>query len=208
MTTILHWPLEMPQYPAVSYAGGPLNNRESFSARAGEPIERPITTAPLEVYDMNTKPITKAVFAIFEAWFRDDLKSGTNWFSMRHPIGREIRETRIVGASPAYTVSPLSGGRLVSLSMQLMFRPLVPWFADYVPPNVSRPPSFVADYANGVYGINGALVPVSSLPTITGTYGVERRTTTSISFAYETLTAGAIPQAQPVNTNAILGFPA
>ena len=202
----LFWPLEMPQDPATAYAGGPLDNRESFSARAGEPIERPLTSAPLQVYDLNIKPVTKSVFATFETWFQNDLGSGVSWFNFRHPIGRELRLTKFVGGNPAYTATSVSGGRLVAMSMQLMFRPTLPWYEPYTKAGTSRPPFFVADYVNNLYGVDSQIVPTSSLLLIEGTYLVQRVTSSGTTEAVETLANGDIPQNAPAGTTRIVGY--
>ncbi|KRS17534.1 hypothetical protein XM52_13745 [Roseovarius indicus] len=168
-------------------------------------MERPLTTAAPEVFNVTFRVLTLDQYATFKTWYETDLRFGVNRFIFRDPLVRRPVWFKMLGGDPPFQVSA-SGGKYVNLQARLMRLPGVPWFSDYIPSGVCRVPYFVADYAEGVYGIDGQTVAASALPTIAGTYWVQRTTTTSITEAQETLVATDIPATAPAGTTKILGF--
>jgi hypothetical protein len=204
--TVAFWPTTLPVRPLTSYSGGPMDDRASFSVDIGDPVERPLTTDTPEVYDVTLRVLSKAQYAIFKAWFRNDLTRGVKRFIFRDPVTDSPIWCKMLKGNPPYQVSPASGGQYLGIRFKMMLLPGTPWFQDYIPANSCRVPYFVADYANGVYGIDGKTVAASALPTIAGTFWVQRTTTTAITEALEELEATDIPASAPGTTTKILGF--
>lgn len=203
---IPYWPTSLPQRPSIRFTGGPQDNRVSFSPDYGMPIERPKGSDAPEIYDVGYEVFDLEDYAVFKAWFKDDLASGTKRFAWRHPIGDSVALWRIVSQDPPYTVTAASGGQFVSLTMRIMRVPGEPWFVDYVPSDTSRVPDFVADYDNDVYGVQGEKVAASALPDIEGEYLTVTTNATSVVRTVETLTAGDIPATAPAGVTSIIGF--
>ena len=199
------WPTSLPQKPLTSYSGGFMDNRASFQSDTGEPMERPLTTGVPEVYNVTFRVLTLDQYAIFKEWYRTDLNFGVKRFIFRDPLVRQPVWFKLLRGDPPYQVTA-TGGQYVNLQARLMRLPGTPWFASYIPAKSCRVPYFVADYANGIYGIEGKTVAASALPTIAGTYWVQRTTTTAITEALEELEATDIPASAPGTTTKILGF--
>lgn len=204
--SVAFWPTSLPVRPLTNYSGGFVDDRASFSTDQGEPIERPLTTDAPEVYDVTLRVLSKAQYAIFKAWFKDDLRRGPKRFIFRDPVTDNPVWCKMIKGNPPYQIMPASGGQYLGVRFQMMLLPGTPWFADYIPADSCRVPYFVADYGEGVYGIDGQTVAASALPTIAGTYWVQRTTTTAITEAQETLVATDIPASAPAGTTKILGF--
>ena len=49
--SVAFWPTTLPLRPSIRFGGGPVDNRASFQADRGEPIERPLTTGKIETFD-------------------------------------------------------------------------------------------------------------------------------------------------------------
>ena len=203
--SLAYWPTSLPQKPLTSYSGGFMDNRASFQGDIGAPMERPLTTGVPEVFDVSFRVLTREQYAIFKEWYKTDLNHGINRFIFRDPLTQEPVWFKILKGSPPYQANA-SGEQYVSLSAKMMLIPGKPWFADYIPACVCRAPYFVADYEGGVFGINGKTVAASALPSIAGTYWVQRTTTTAITEALEELEATDIPASAPGTTTKILGF--
>lgn len=202
---VAFWPTSLPQKPLVSYSGGFMDNRASFIPQVGAPIERPLTTGAPEIYDVSFRSLTLSEYGTFKAWFKTELGLGVKPFIFRDPLTQEPGWYKIMKGDPPFQVRAL-GGQYVSLQAKMMLLPAAPWFASYIPKNSCRAPYFVADYANSIYGIDGKTVPASALLTISGTYWVQRTTTTAITEAQEALVATDIPASAPGTTTEILGF--
>lgn len=203
---VAFWPTSLPQIPqARSFRGGPQDNRVAFQPMAGVPITRPRTTGMVKQITAVFRQLTWSQFETFEGFVATDINQGSSSFIWRHPVGGDPRWWRLAGGETLYQEEHLENGR-VNVSLALYLQPAIPWFADYIPAGVSRVPYFVADYANGVYGIDGKTVAASALTTIAGTFWVQRTTTTEITEAQETLIATDIPASAPGTTTKIIGF--
>lgn len=200
------WPLELRQCAMrQGQQGTRVGYRHAFEPERGEPIMRPRGTGSLERFALSLPPMSPAQFDVFDAWFQSDLGQGSARFIWRHPITRSVRWFKMVPGARGYDMVPWASGRVL-VGFEVLVLPGTPWFADYVPAGVSRVPYFVADYGEGVYGIDGSPVPASDLPGIAGTYLVERTTTTAVTSAVETLVATDIPATAPAGTTKIIGF--
>jgi len=195
------WPTSLPQSVQMGFSAQAGDARHVFESDVGEPISRPRTTGAIEAYEAAIT-LTGDDIAAFSTFFHTDLSQGTQRFIFRDPDDGAVRWWKF--AAPPRRQVPIS--RVAQISMSLLKLPGTPWFADYVPAGVSRVPYFVADYANAAYGIDGETVAASALPTIAGTYLVERTTATAVTSAIETLVATDIPATAPGTTTKILGF--
>ena len=81
------WPLTLPQEPDPgSWTWQAQDNKVSFKPAIGPPIERRRGTAIVRSYDATFSYLTGAQVAIFEAFFDDDLKSGTLHYLWLEPM--------------------------------------------------------------------------------------------------------------------------
>ncbi|WP_243612928.1 hypothetical protein [Shimia aestuarii] len=206
--TQAHWPIGLPQKPARdTVAGQRQDPRIAFKPDRGPSITRPMMTGRIELFDIVLPQISFDLLADFEDWFDEDLAKGTSQFVWRHPMKGNVVSMRIVVGQQAYSVRRVDPAK-ARISFKVIILPAAPWFAPYVRPITSVPPAFVADYDAGVYGIDGAKVPASSLPGIEGTYELYTVDGSDVETfdASEVLTAGDITEAQPVDVNRYVGF--
>ncbi len=152
--TTLYWPSSIQLRPSVRYSGGPMDNRGSFQPEIGEPVERPRTTANPELFEVAFEDLSVTDFAVFKAFFRDDLANGSNRFIWRDPLTDDPAWFRIVKNNPPYQMTAASGGDFVQLSMQVMRSAIDPWFASYVPGTSAAVPDLVLDFANQNFGVD------------------------------------------------------
>lgn len=149
------WPAILPQAPLLQgLSGGPQDVRASFQPEIGPPIERPRTTAEIEIWNMPLPPMTGAQYATFEAFWRDTLAMGTLPFVWKHPVTGAVGRWKIMAGQPAYAVDVLAPD-LISVRFQAMRLPGATWFAPYLPAGTLIVPDLVLDFANQVYGIEG-----------------------------------------------------
>lgn len=208
MTTTLYWPESLPQEATVEYSGYPQDARYSFQPDRGPSIDRRRTTGAARVCSVALPVLTLDQFNTFETWFEDDLVHGVERFIWRDSLTGGVFIWKFRGGQEMPYQWRASSDELVKVTMTLMRLPAAPWFADYVRDGSSKPPAFVADYDAGVYGIDGAKVPASSLPDIEGTYDLYTVDGSDVETfdASEVLTAGDITEAQPVDVNRYVGF--
>lgn len=200
--SIPYWPTSLPQSPATGLEYSPADVRATFEADVGEPISRPRTTgAPFILEPQWT--LTDGQIATFEAFYATDLGQGSQRFAMRDVVTGDLRMWRFLETYRRQFLVK----RVARVQAKLMLLPGVPWFAPYAPTGFATVPAFVADYDNDIYGIDGLRKTAADLPDIEGTYLVKRITTTAITEAQETLTAGDITEAQPAGTLSIVGYP-
>lgn len=208
MTAIHYWPENLPSEISIGFSGHPQEATVSFQPDIGPSIDRRVTTGTAQVCNIHLPRLALEQFDTFEAWFTDDLKSGVEKFTWREPLSRKVWEWKFMASGGApYQWAAISKS-LVGVSFTLMRLPAAPWFASYVRDGTSKPPAFVADYDAGVYGIDGAKVPASSLPSVAGTYDLYTVNGLDVETfaAAEVLTAGDIPEAQPVDVKRYVGF--
>lgn len=200
---IAYWPETLPQAPANGFTFAPLDVQATFQPAVGPPISRPRTTgAPMEGQAGFT--LINDQIQTFETFYGDTLAQGTVRFVLRDSVGDTgLRYWRFIGV---YT-RRFSLKNIATVQAKILMLPGVPWFAPYGREGLSVVPSFVADYDEGVYGIDGVKGPASDLPSIAGTFLVRRITTASVTTGQETLTAGDITEAQPSGTLSIVGWP-
>lgn len=198
------WPTDLPQSPLIGYEAGPADVRAAFTPDVGEEILRPRTTGA--IHEATASFILQgAEIASFETFFATTLKQGSLRFAMREPSTDDVRIWKVAGGQTYRKRYLLSD--IVSIELQLIRLPAIPWFAPYVPASVSTVPAFVADYANDIYGIDGVKTAASAMPTIEGTFDVTR-TVLGVPATVEddVITAGEIPATAPTNTTLIVGF--
>lgn len=200
-----YWPESLPQMPERDMSDGIEDVRQTFQPDIGSGISRPKATAARRFLSLEFILASNQI-ADFTSFYEDTLTQGTKRFIWRDPIDGLPYWWRFpVGQGEAFKRRFMLK-TLASISLRLARETASVWFASYIPDNVSRAPYFVADYDNAVYGIDGETVPASDLPSIAGTYWVERYTTTGITQAEETLVAGDIPASAPAGTTKIVGF--
>ena len=201
--TPLHWPITLPQTPVAPYSVKSENALQAFQPDIGAAITRPKGSASL--LRGNAAFVLKDTeIATFETFFETTLSRGSSRFVWRDPV-TGIPYWWKKPAGETYELR-YRLQNWADISFPLLRLPNVLWFADYIRPDSSWSPAWVADYENDVYGIGEDKVPASKLPTIAGTYMVERTTTTEITFGQETLVAGDITEAQPTGTLRIVGY--
>lgn len=199
--TIPYWPETLPVGPATGLDFSPVDVRATFEADIGEPISRPRSTGAPFMANM-TFTLQGAQIATFEAFYATTLGQGAQRFAMREVISGDLRMWRFMGGySRRFPIKTVA-----IVQAQLMMLPGVPWFAPYARAGLSTVPYFVADYANGVYGIDGLRVTAADMPTVGGTYLVRRTTTATITEGQEVLNPGDITEAQPAGTTSIVGY--
>lgn len=198
--SVPYWPPALRQQPQRgSFTGGPQDNRVKFDPEYGPPIVRRAMTAETEVYQAVFSQMSGARRAVFKAFYTDDLAGGIKAFVWRDPVLDDVALWRIIGSgSVAYQFTP-RGADLHDLSLQMMRLPGSPWFAPYVRPLSSRPPSVVADWTAGVYGIGGDKVAAGALLAISGTFDVWSVSTGDVETfaAAQVIAAGGIPATAP-----------
>lgn len=200
---VAYWPPSMPFKPlAGTYSEQRQDALARFQPDLGVDITRPRTTAVVALVSYTTLPVTRAVGDEFLAWYDETLRQGSVEFAWREPRSNRLYMWKFT--APPELVD--TGGVKDRFTVSLIRLPSVPWFAPYVPDDSAVVPSFVADYENAVYGIDGEPVAAADLTAIAGTYLVERTTTTEVTTGVETLIAGDIPASAPVGTTMILGF--
>lgn len=198
---VAYWPPTMPQLPlSQGFNGGPVDSRASFETEIGPPIDRPRTTAVVRTYDARFGNLRQTQLIALDAFCATTLAQGSRAFAWRDPIFGDIALWKVMkNGSLLYSVTPRRGD-LAEVQMKLMRLPATPWWAPYVRPGQSQVPQVVADWDAGIFGIDGARVAASALPTVSGTFNVY---STPVSGA-ETFTAGVviapgdIPTAAPV----------
>lgn len=204
--TVAYWPTDIPQAVVASYSGGSRDLRTSFET-VGPPITRPRTTGSVDVFSITSVPMKSAEFERFKTWVQSALSGGALRFCRRDPLSGVPRMWKIVSGDNLYQVA-LAGSQRVQITMTLIRLPGTLWFAPYVPEGSSRVPDFVADYAEGVYGIEGKKVAASALEDIAGDYFTVTTDAAAVTRKTETLTAGDIPATAPAGVTSIIGFAA
>lgn len=102
---IVTWPMGVPEcIMPLSPQGGPQDNRLSFETDSGHNVARPRASWTPDVYEVDLAPMSRNQFALFEAWFRYDLRFGVNAFTMPHPITGLPSAWRVAPGDPPYTV--------------------------------------------------------------------------------------------------------
>lgn len=203
---IPYWPTGIHQGILIDYSGREADTRAVFET-VGGPIARPRTTGGIATFSAKPVPMEQDKFDIFEKWVSNDLRGGSLAFCLRDPIGNVPRMWKIDSGEGLYSIG-IVGARMVQVSMNIVRLPARPWFGPYVPEGVSRVPDFVADYAEGVYGIGGKPVPAALLPSIAGDYLTVTTDATTVTRTTETLAPGDIPATAPAGVTSIVGFKA
>ena len=104
------WPASLPQIPAPGMSVAPQRNKISFEPEIGDSIDRRRGTAASKAYQISLPPMTKAQFAIFEAFFEDDLYDGVLPFTWNDPISGASHSWKFTGDDPPYSAEVLMGG--------------------------------------------------------------------------------------------------
>lgn len=197
--SVPNWPSTLPQFPQRPLSGGLQDSRARFDPEYGPPIDRPRTTADVEVYDAVFRNLRLTALSAFRTFWETDLVRGTRAFAWRDPTYGDPALWKILGdGERAFSVQN-RGADLHDLSLRLMRLPGTPWWAPYVRAGESVVPQVVADWHNGVYGIAGAKVAASALPAVAGTFNVWSLSSTDVETysAGVVITAGGIPATAP-----------
>lgn len=205
MTPIRAWPLADNFAPLIQGAsGGPVAVKRTFEPAVGiDSIERPAVTARMERWtNMSFVVLTRFENDLFENWFYDTIGQGAKSFIYRHPRTGEIGEWKIT-TDPVF--SNIAEDRYI-ITVDMIKLAGTPWFAPYVPSGLIRVPYFVADYANDVYGVDGARGVAADLGDVSGTFDVWTVTTASKHRFGITTYDGDVPQSAPTGVASIVGM--
>lgn len=203
------WPTTVPICPERhGVRGGPQDARVAFQPALGPPVVRRRTSVATETFNVPMSPWTVAQFQAFEAWFRDDLSMGVLSFGFPHPmIGVPRPFTFAAQEEGAYSVSQAPAGYL-RVSFGLVGVAFAPWWAAYVPAGTGRVPYAVADYDNGIFGIEGAIATAAEVADVTGTFDVYTTDTgdETTSELNHVVAADDIPATAPGGVSRIIAY--
>jgi hypothetical protein len=203
------WPADLPQTPQRgSFSGGPKNSRVSFQPDRGPPIDRLGDTAETLQKSAVFPQIKTATLDVFRAWFSTDLRRGTLPYAWRDPIDGLAWRWKIVGEDLDYEEAS-RGATLHDLTLRLLRLPGRPWWQPYcTATGALRLPYVVADYTNGVFGVDLARTPASVVAALAGT--LDLYTTATGGAVTEELAhaviAGDIPATAPGGVAKIVGY--
>ena len=200
---IAAWPFQDPLMPLRTSTGAPVDNLASFQPDVGPPLSRRRATARVQQWEMQVILDSFDKLAQFESWFEDDLQDGAMPFVWRKPASKEVTKWRI---SPASYDKRFLGGPVVGLSFTALLLPNKLWFAPYVPENTVRLPAWVADYADGVYGVGDEKGAASTLSSVSGTFLVWERTASGQNKFYQDTFSEDVPQTAPGGVAWLVGF--
>lgn len=204
------FPASLPQTPRRgSWDGGPRDTRRSFQPEQGPPLMRRSTTAEFFVYEgvifPNLKAADRTVWADF---VREDLQGGALAFSWQDPDLQQVFLWKITPGDFLYKLNN-RGADLRDLTVSLERRPGPPWWSGYCLAGDNRAPAVVADYVNGVFGVNGIRGTAAQVAAAAGTFDVY---TTSAPGGVVTselahvVLAGDIPATAPGGVGLIRAF--
>ncbi len=209
---IAGWPASLPQRPRRgSWTGGPQDARRAFLPDIGPPIMRPSSTADVMIYPGAVFPnFSPAQRVTFETFWRNDIARGALPFCWREP------ENDVVGL---WLIQPAQGGEMAysfmskgaglsDLSLTLIRKPGVVWFGPYLETGSDKPPYVVADYVNGVFGIDCKRVTAAAVALVAGTFDLVtiKPGFPTIYEPSKVVTAGQIPATAPMGVSSIVGF--
>ena len=194
------WPAALPQTPARGqFTGGPRNSRVSFQPDRGPSIDRLGDTAETVQRTAVFPQIKTATLNVFRTWFATDLRRGTLPYAWRDPIDGLAWRWKIIGDELDYEETS-RGATLHDLSLRLTRLPGRPWWQPYCTDTGNlRLPFVVADYANGIFGVDLKRTPASAVAAVAGTFDIWNTTTlgvTTVSLS-QVITAGGIPATAP-----------
>lgn len=205
------WPSSLRQAPLVgSWSGGPKDDAARFDADYGPPIVRRRTTADLEIFQgVVFGALSDAQRATFKTFFSDTLAKGTLAFAWRDPVTGDLARWQIIGDGSGSYLLTARGGGWHDLSLTLMKLPGTIWYAPYATQTGDlRLPYVVADYENGIFGVDGVKTTASAVAAVAGTFDVYT-TATDNSVTEElnhAVIAGDIPASAPVGVKKIVAF--
>lgn len=206
---IAYWPEGLPQRPRRgTWTGGPKEARRVFQPDIGGPIMRAGSTSDVMIYSGVVFPnLQPAQRVIFEGFWQQDLGRGNLPFCWREPENDTAGLWLIAAAELAYTFTSKGAG-LSDLQLTLVRKPGSPWFAPYLQDGSSKPPYVVADYTNGVFGIDCLRATAAQVALVAGTYDLVT-TKPGLATLVETskvVVAGDIPATAPVGVSQIIGY--
>lgn len=196
------WPLETPFYADLDSTGEIVDPRVMRQPEFGPPISRLKADALMEVWSLRFTFPSFAVSNTFHDWHRSTLKFGALSYIWRHPQTGGVTRWKMLDAPQR----AFSGAQWSKVSFSAMRMPGDVWYADYVPRPYVRLPYFVADYENGVYGVDSAAGPSSLLTAVTGTYEVWTRLTNGTQTFSSMTFASGVPTTAPTGVLSYAGF--
>lgn len=142
METLIDYPAELPAplWAPNQYAVTSPNQRTTMdSGRARQ--RRKFSSVP--VMRSATWVMTSAQARLFELWYKETLKDGTEWFNiyLRHPIGYAVRVCRIAGVYNGPIAWGADGWQF-SATLEVWERPLLPDEWLILPSFVANPEIF------------------------------------------------------------------
>jgi len=168
MATYPAWPASLPQTPRRgAWSGGPQESRAQFQPDYGPPLIRRRTTADTFTYDATFPNLSTAERATFEAFWRDDLASGSRPFVMLDPVTQEPARWLIAGDGNVPWSMTAKGAGWHDLTLRLVRLPGATWFTPYLPAGTLLVPDLVLDFAGQTYGIEGLRKTFSDIVTFT-----------------------------------------
>lgn len=208
MAAVKPWPTTVPICPERNAVrGAPQENRLAFVPARGPAVTRRGSTVSVDRFSVPMSAWTRAQFAVFEDWFREDLEQGALSFGWPHPMSGAAREYRFAVGEAPYEFAQAPVG-FVRVRFDLVGISLVPWWAGYVPEGTGRVPYAVADYQNGVYGIEGEIATPAEIALVAGTFDVHTTDTGDVTTVElnHAVVAGDIPASQPGGVNRIVAY--
>ena len=167
------WPATVRELPRRrTWVGGPQTALHSFQPAYGPSQDRPAITGEVEVYSAVFPSLTDAMRTAFRDWVRDDLVRGSRSFARRDPVTGEVGLWKIVPSDRALYTLTANGAGLHDLSLTLMRLAGAPWWAPYVLDGEWTVPSLVADYAAGIFGVDGVKTAAAAVAAVTGTFDI------------------------------------
>ena len=205
------WPAVLPQTPARNgWQGGPRDERVVFQPDRGPPIDRRGVTAETGLFQAQFPALKPDQIAAWETFARDTLSGGVTPFAWRDPVTGLAWLWKLAPqpGSPAWSLAA-RGATICDLSLGLVRMPGPPWWQPYVPAaGALRLPRVVADYDDGIFGIDLKRVPAASVAAVAGTFDLH--VTDDLGavtvLPAEVVTAGDIPGTAPPDTTRIIAF--
>ncbi len=200
---ISSWPLKKAFYPTRRATGTDMSFRRTFTPDVGPDIDRLSSTVSMEDWSMQLIISSDYEYVKFMDWGRVELKQWIQPFIWRHPRSKSVTKWKFVGTPQDEKL----GVGIYEIRFRVYRMPGIPWFAPYVLGDRVNLPLFVADYQNGIYGVDGIRGVSSDLNSVSGTYKIwtTYNDGSLARFSRATYVSGpAFPPAS--NLNSILGF--
>lgn len=189
-------------YSRINTDGAPLDGLHAFETDVGAPLQRRKSTAVTERWSLGVLIERDEDLAAFEDWWAGEVAQGAMPFIWRHPVTQAVRWWRMPSQ---YRKAHFGAGRSI-ISFEALMLPGVPWFAPYVPEPYVRVPLWVADYENGIFGVDGKRGVAADLAGVSGDFEVWRRMASGSQSFHAASYDGDIPLSAPTGVLSMAGF--